>query len=172
MTCPDCGYDNLPGADECSRCAATLSDLDLAGSAIEESIERHPIGAIATRDPITVPEFTTVRAAISQMVKARVGCVLVEEGGEVTGIFTERDVLNRISPDRATLDDPVTQHMTPLPQTLRAEDSIAYALHVMSVSGYRHLPIADSSGSAAGIVSARDLLRFLSIRFAAIREPE
>jgi CBS domain-containing protein len=172
MICPDCGYDNIPGVDECAQCEAPLTDLDAPVSAVEESIERHAIGTIAARDPLTVPAFTTVRSAIGQMVRAKIGCVLVEDQGQVVGIFTERDVLNRIVPDHATLDEPVSQHMTASPQTIDADDSIAYALHMMSVGGFRHLPVADGDGRAAGIVSARDLLRFLAIRFAAIREPK
>jgi CBS domain-containing protein len=171
MTCPACGYDNIPGDDECTKCGAALTGLDVATSGVERSIERHSVSAIATKDPLTVPGFTTVRAAIRQMVAAKVGCVLVEEEGRVVGIFTERDVLNRVTVDRAALDEPVSRHMTATPQMIDADDSIAYALHLMSVGGYRHLPVADAEGRAASIVSARDMLRFLAIRFAAIREP-
>lgn len=170
MNCPDCGYDNIPGLDACEQCGASLTGLQAAPvSDVERSITRHAIGEISTRRPLAVPTFTTVRAAIKQMVEAKIGCLLVEEQGQIVGIFTERDVLNRILPDRATLDDPVSAHMTPSPEVISEEDSIAYALHLMSVGGYRHLPVADASGQAAAIVSARDVLRFLAIRFAAIR---
>lgn len=169
MMCPDCSYDNISGVDACRQCGVSLAGLDDAGE-IEESISRHPIGAIATKDPFGVPAFTTVRAAIACMAKARIGCVLVEEDGSVIGIFTERDILQRIAHDRAALDAPVSQHMTPTPQTIAADDSIAYALHLMSVGGYRHLPVANAQGQAAAIVSSRDILRFLAIRFASIRE--
>jgi CBS domain-containing protein len=91
------------------------------------------------------------------------------DGARLAGIFTERDVLNRVSPDRSALDQPVSQHMTANPMVLRINDSIAYALHAMSVNGYRHLPVVDEDGHAVSIISARDVLRLLAVRFADIR---
>lgn len=170
MNCPDCGHDNISGVDLCEQCGASLTALQAPVSAVERSITRHAIGEIATKHPLSVPAFASVRAVIRQMAEARIGCVLVEEEGSAIGIFTERDILNRILPDRSTLDDPVTAHMTPSPETVSEDDSIAYALHLMSVGGYRHLPVANAAGQAAAIVSARDILRFLAIRFAAIRQ--
>ena len=171
MHCPDCGSDNIPGVDHCEQCGAPLIGLQGPESRVERSISRHTVGAIATRDPITLPSFTSVRACIAEMAAARVGCVLIEEGGQVVGIFTERDVLSRILANPASFDDLVSAHMTPSPQSISVDDSIAYALHLMSVGGYRHLPVADDTGRAVAVVSARDVLRFLAIRFAAIREP-
>ena len=170
MICPDCGHDNIPGVDLCGQCGKPLVGLGTSKSEVEEAVTRHPIGGIATKEPISVPGFTTVRAAIQQMADAQIGCLLVEDDGVLVGVFTERDVLNRILPNRSTLDGPVADYMTSAPETVDQDDSVAYALHLMSMGGYRHLPVADSTGRAAAIVSARDVLRYLAIRFAGIRK--
>jgi CBS domain-containing protein len=59
--------------------------------------------------------------------------------------------------------------MTAEPTTVRMNESIAYALHLMDLGGCRHLPVIDDAGKPVGIISIRDILRFLCIRFGEIR---
>ncbi len=169
MTCPDCNHDNIPGADSCEKCGQPLTRFHLPASEMEQSIITHPVSVIAQKRPVSVASSTAVRDAISQMVRNRIGCVLVVDDDKLTGIFTERDVLNRIGPDRTSLDHPIGEHMTKSPETVKMDDSIAYALHCMSINGLRHMPVVDAEGRAMSIVSARDVLRLLSVRFADIR---
>jgi CBS domain-containing protein len=169
MNCPDCGFDNIPGADVCEKCGQPLSRFELSASEMERSIMSHPISVLAVKSPVSVASGDAVRAAVEAMIKNRIGCVLVVDDGRLVGIFTERDVLNRVSPDPAALDSPIAGFMTPAPETLRTGDSIAYALHTMSVHGLRHLPVVDADGRAVSIVSIRDVLRLLAVRFADIR---
>jgi CBS domain-containing protein len=166
MICPSCHHDNIPGVDACEECGQTLTRMEEPGSEWERAISEQPVRKLAPRTPVMVPAHTSVRVAVDTMVEQCIGCLLVEEDGKVAGIFTERDVLNRVLPDRGTLDQPVSSVMTPAPQTISLQDSIAYAMHEMAVGGYRHLPVADADGAAVGIISARDLVRFLSTRFA------
>lgn len=169
MICPDCGHDNIDGIDACDECGQPLTGLQEPESDLERSITSHPVRALVAKRPVTVLAETTVREAVDEMVRHRIGCLLVEDEGKITGIFTERDVLNRVLTETASLDGPVAQFMTASPETVSLTDSIAYAMHAMSVGGYRHLPVAGKDGEAVGIISARDLLRYLSIRFADLR---
>lgn len=169
MQCPDCGYENIPGADLCEKCQQPLTRLHAPTSEMERAITAHPVSVLAMKSPVSVQSTAIVREAMQEMIRHRIGCVLVMDGAQLAGIFTERDVLNRVSPDRAALDQPVSQHMTANPMVLRINDSIAYALHAMSVNGYRHLPVVDEAGHAVSIISARDVLRLLAVRFADIR---
>jgi CBS domain-containing protein len=54
----------------------------------------------------------------------------------------------------------MSQVMTRDPVVLRFDDSVAVAIHKMAVGGFRHIPLVDG-GRATGIVSARDLFRYL-----------
>jgi CBS domain-containing protein len=54
--------------------------------------------------------------------------------------------------------------MTPDPVSLSEDDTLAYAVNKMSVGGYRHIPIT-RDGKPVGIISVRDLLRYLSKLF-------
>jgi CBS domain-containing protein len=166
MLCPDCQCDNIPGVDECANCGSPLGEFDAPLSELELSLTSEPVSSLPLHPPVTVDAGETTRAAIACMNTRKIGCVLVEQAGAVVGIFTERDVLNRVTINPATLDRPVAEVMTPNPETVHEDETIAYALHAMSVNGYRHLPVADDAGQAISIISARDILRLLSRRFA------
>jgi CBS domain-containing protein len=169
MNCPACAYENIPGVDVCEDCGQPLSGLHEPGSDLERSIIRHPIGVLVSRRPVTVSGDTPVQVAIDAMLQHGIGCVLVEAEGRIAGIFTERDVLMKVALDRAQLQQPVSQLMTPAPVMVTPDDSIAYAMQQMCVGGHRHLPVARAGQSASGVISARDLVRFLAVRFAEIR---
>jgi CBS domain-containing protein len=169
MICPDCGHDNIEGVDGCEQCGQPLVEFDAATCELEESISRHSIAVLSPKPVVCISAETTVREAIGIMAQKNIGCLLVKESASLAGVFTERDVLNRISPDLNALDEPVSSYMTRSPETIRRQDSIAYALHAMDIGGYRHMVVVDRLGAPTGILSVRDILRFLCVRFAEIR---
>jgi CBS domain-containing protein len=169
MICPDCGFDNIDGVDLCDGCGQPLVQFDPTGGELEESISRHSVQVLVPKDPISIDAATSVQEAVDRMVEAKIGCLLVVSDGKLTGIFSERDVLNKISSNPAALELPVSSFMTRSPVTITRRDSIAYALHAMKLGDYRHLPIVDDSGQPTGIISVRDILRFLCVRFAELR---
>ena len=169
MICPDCFHDNIEGVDVCEECGQSLTDFDPA-TEFEQSICRHGVRVLVPKEPQSVSSTTTVREAVKKMVDLRIGCLLIQDGDKPVGVFTERDVLNRVATASDNLDRPVSEFMTTSLETITKDDSIAYALHTMDVGGYRHMPVVDKSGKAVGIVSMRDILRFLCVRFAQLRD--
>ncbi|MEX0718496.1 MAG: CBS domain-containing protein [Planctomycetaceae bacterium] len=172
MICPDCSHDNITGVDLCEACGQPLAEFDPAGSDLEQSISRHTVRVLVPKRPVTVDSSTPVRECIREMADRGFGCLLVEEDGKLAGVFTERDVLDRISGDLDLAEAPVAEFMTRDPVTISRNDSIAYALHQMDLGGYRHMPIVDAEGRPNGIISVRDILRFLCVRFAALRDDD
>ncbi len=111
---------------------------------------------------VGVSPDTSVRAAIREMIGKRVGCVLVLEDGKVVGVFSERDVLCKVSVNDIDIDaTPVAQLMTRRPETVPADCALVYALHKMTIGGYRHIPVLDSDGLPVAVVSMRDIVDFL-----------
>jgi CBS domain-containing protein len=91
---------------------------------------------------------------------------MIVDAGKLAGIFSERDALMKLNTDAARFfDRPISQFMTPDPVTLETNDKIAFALHKMNVGGYRHVPIL-FGGKLAGVISIRDILRYLTDRIA------
>ncbi len=172
MICPDCRFDNIAGADVCESCCASLVLGEEFSNALERGIVAHAVDVLCAKRPVCVPANTPVREAVDLMLKHQTGAVLVETDGELSGIFTERDVLNDVSQDTSQLSDGIEQYMTLSPETITKKDSIAYAMHPMGVGGYRHLPVVDDAGNPTGIISARDIMRFLCVRYANSRDGE
>jgi CBS domain-containing protein len=120
-----------------------------------------PVRLVPPKTPVVVGQEETVFEAILKMQENRIGAVLVETP-EGLGIVTERDIIMKIpGKGRLSKDVQVKEIMTPDPVTLHPEDSIAFAMNYMAVGGYRHLPILDDAGCPVGILSVRDLLRFI-----------
>jgi CBS domain-containing protein len=86
------------------------------------------------------------------------GVAIVMEGGRLTGIITERDLMRAVAdgvdPGRAL----ASERMTPDPRTIGRGDLATRAAEVMIDLGVRHLPVVDH-GAVVGVLSARDLLR-------------
>lgn len=164
MICPNCGYDNLPGSEECSSCLQDLTQLDrpVASNRVERSLMEDPVGPICSRQPICVRSTATVQDAIQAMLGPEVGAVLVvNEEGKLIGIFSERDLLVKVAGHPLPLDRlQVADFMTPDPETVSSSDSLAFALHKMDVGGYRHLPVVRGC-LPEGVVSVRDMLRHI-----------
>lgn len=115
---------------------------------------------------VAVPLGTTIGQAARIMKEHRIGCVLVEDGGKLIGIFTERDILTKLvgtgyDPAKVAVDGVMTRN----PETLTPEDPIAFALQQMSVGGYRHVPLIDSDGRPVGILSVKDIVDYLAENF-------
>lgn len=165
MYCPNCGHDNLPGSEECGNCGMDLTQLDQPApqTHIERSLMEDPVSVLRPKKPITVLPATTVQEAIQCMLKHNIGALLVvDEGGKLLGIFSERDLLTKVAGLHDPYADlPVRQFMTPKPETVTAEHTLAFALHQMDVGGYRHLPVV-RDGLPVGVISVRDMLRHIT----------
>lgn len=122
---------------------------------------------IANQTPITAPASMSVLEASVLMKEKRIGALLVVVGGQLTGIFTERDALFRVlaegkDPDKTLLADVMTRE----PQTISPDKPLGHALHIMNDNGFRHMPVAEN-GVPMGMVSVRDALGIEMLQFEA-----
>jgi CBS domain-containing protein len=106
-----------------------------------------------------VQESATVEAAVRTMVRERVGAVIVLRGQEMTGIFSERDVLDKIVlARRDPAATPVAEVMTPDVVSVDAPGDDAEAASTMAARHIRHLPILDEEKKVVGVVSLRHVM--------------
>ncbi len=162
MICPNCGHSNIEGADTCEECQQSLVELSRprAVTSVDRTLHREKLAALENSDPITVTPDATVGECLKLLVEKSIGVVLVVQGDQLVGIFSERDALMRLNVAANDLyDRPISEFMTPNPETLTVEAKLAYALHKMDLGGYRHIPTVDEEGHFQGIVSVRDVLR-------------
>ena len=164
MICPDCHYDNIDGVDSCERCGQDLRNLDLprADSDFVEHLMHDTLSAVEATEAPAVAPGDPVALAIHIMQRRGVECVVVKDGARVVGILTERDILMKAAGDRVDLNAvAVRQMMTPDPVLLREQDTLAVALHKMSVGGFRHIPLVTNQREPL-VVSIQDLFRHIS----------
>jgi CBS domain-containing protein len=94
------------------------------------------------------------------------GVLVVDAFGGLAGIFTERDVLRRVVGQGLDVrKTPLSAVMTRDPEALTVSHRIAYAVHCMSVAGYRTVPLVDGEGRPIGVVTVSDVLRWLAMLF-------
>ncbi len=101
----------------------------------------------------------TVGEAARIMKERHVGAVLVTDGGKLAGIFTERDVLDKVvaearDPERVK----VGEIMTSNPLSVTPETTVVSAMRTMRERHMRHLPVV-RDGEILGIVSVRDMIQ-------------
>lgn len=130
---------------------------------------QQPITELYVCEPIVLAPDTPARDAIEKMKQRNGGAVLiVDEEGALLGIFTERDVLNKLFLQGSKcLDLPISNLMTARPTTLHMDDSIVFALHHMHVGGYRYIPLFDDDDKLTFIVSVRSVVDYLAQRLEA-----
>jgi CBS domain-containing protein len=161
LICPQCGFENLQGVDECENCGFDLRTVDIPSpsTAFEAELVKIPLASLGHHKPLTIAPGASAADAVRQMQHAGAGCLIVEEGGTIRGILSERDLVTKL--DGASLDGTtVADLMTADPVVLRPDDSIAVAINKMAVGGFRHIPLV-VDGRATGIVSARDVFRHI-----------
>src|SRR5262245_22494749 len=165
MICPACYHDNLPGDEDCRVCGQSLTFLDqpTGGNRVERSLLEDPVKKLKPRPPLTIRPQATVRQAITTLLAHDVGALLVvDDAGKLVGIFSERDLLSKaVGAAKPDTELTVRELMTPRPETVTLEDTLAFALHKMDVGGYRHLPVVQGD-RPVGVISVRDMLRHIT----------
>ena len=113
-------------------------------------------------DVIRIDGGATVFDAVKAMVEANVGALLITDGEQITGIFTERDYLRRIAVEgRRSRDTIVRDVMSSPVLVVTLETTVEEAMALMTDKRIRHAPVVDESG-LVGIVSIGDLVKFTS----------
>jgi CBS domain-containing protein len=113
-------------------------------------------------DVLQIEADASVFEAVKQMVEANVGSLLVIEGGEITGIVTERDYLRRATLEGRTEKETAVREIMSSPLiVVTRETTIDECMALMTDRRIRHLPVLDG-GEVVGIVSIGDLVKFQS----------
>ena len=162
----------IDSTDDLVRDEAYFDEAPTRTRSFDARLLKEPLTLLPSRPPITFAATQSVKEAMHSMRKRHRGCVLITEDGTVrsrlVGIFTERDVLLEvIDSGRNPADVPLADVMTADPESLPIDAKLAWALNMMSVGGFRHLPVTDERGWPAFILSVRDIVEFLVESFPA-----
>lgn len=107
----------------------------------------------------SVSPQTTVFEALEVMMNKNISALLVMEGSELKGIFTERDYARKIVlKGKSSRDTPVSEIMTANLITINPQDSIDHCMNIMTEKHIRHLPVIDNN-TVCGIISIGDAVK-------------
>jgi len=166
MNCPSCGHENIDGTDRCDNCLAPFRDLDVpradSAEGLARSVMEDNLGRLDQEDTVSVVPETPVLDVVRLMKRANSGCALIVDDGKLAGIFTEHDVLRKMTGAEAR--SPATavwELMSPNPEVLHEKDSVAIALNKMSIGRYRHIPVKKNDGSYA-VISIKSVLLYIA----------
>ena len=128
-------------------------------------LRRDKVSALRLRDVCRVSPRDSIEQVVRAMVGCRTGFALVMDGvdgqAKLVGIFTERDFLNRVVAAGLDVSLPVEQVMTSAPKVVRRSGTVHSAVEMMETGGYRHLPVVGDDGLPVGVLSVKDVVRYL-----------
>jgi CBS domain-containing protein len=112
------------------------------------------------RELCHVGENDTVASVVRRMAEIRVGAILVLEGEQLRGVFSERDlmrrvVLERLDPELTPVKDVMSTDIATIDEMASLED----AMEAMHAHNCRHLPVTRGSRVVA-FLSMRDLMHY------------
>jgi CBS domain-containing protein len=150
--------------DFCTRRLAHLLErsqarliAEYANSAAASRSLAQPLAEIAVRAPVQCGPATSLRDAAALMHGAGVGSIaVVDVDDRPLGIFTLRDLLDRVVAQDADIDAPIERFMTASPIALEVGQAAIDAAVAMARHGFHHI-LVTSGGRLHGVVSERDL---------------
>lgn len=102
----------------------------------------------------------TVLHALSVMAEHDVGALLVIDGGQLVGIFSERDYARKITlHGKDSRETQVSEIMSDKVAYVTLENNLEQCMALMTEKHFRHLPVLGHNGSVVGIVSIGDLVK-------------
>ena len=106
------------------------------------------------------PDLSLAEVA-RRMRKEDTDSLAIMDAKRLVGIITETDLVRAIAdgvdPDQARAD----MFMSSDPATVTADEDVSLVAVKMMALGIRHLPVVDDKGNPVGLISARDLVKYL-----------
>jgi CBS domain-containing protein len=113
---------------------------------------------VKDRKVYSVDADRTVVEAARFMMEHNIGALPVLRNGELVGMFSERDIMNRVvAVGRMPGQTRVGEVMTANPRSVSVDETVENCLFLMREFGFRHLPIVDGK-QLKGLISVRDVL--------------
>ncbi len=114
------------------------------------------------REVWTVQASALVREALLLMAEKNIGAVLVMDGEQIMGIYSERDYARHVSQrDDLLLDQPVADFMTHSVYYVHPQQSVEECMALMTTRHIRHLPVLEEENRLVGLISIGDVINQL-----------
>jgi diguanylate cyclase (GGDEF)-like protein/PAS domain S-box-containing protein len=108
---------------------------------------------------------TTVAEAARKMAQAKCSSILIEDKGEVVGIWTERDALALDLSTPQSRNAPISLQMTTPVKTIHIDTSMGEAALRFRRENIRHLLVVDDRGESKGLLSQSDVVNSQRVEY-------
>jgi len=107
----------------------------------------------------TISKDSTVLEALNLLVEKQIGSLMVMDGENIAGIFTERDYVRRVGvkgirPETIRVDEVMTKELIPI----SLNQSVMECMELMTEKRIRHLPVFED-GRLVGLLSIGDVVK-------------
>ncbi len=113
-----------------------------------------------TRDVVTLEASAPIREAAKLMADRKIGSVAVREGGRLSGLVTERDLVITVLARGGESSLPIREAMRPGLPRVDASATEAEVAALMRDHTTRHL-LVEEGGQVVGVVSMRDIIQLM-----------
>ena len=118
---------------------------------------------VKDRRVYSIDADSTVLEAARFMMEHSIGALPVLRNGDIVGIFSERDVMNRVvAAGRMPGTTKVSEVMTANPITVMQGTRVADAVDILRLRKISELPVVDAFGKPAGLLDVTDLIGLVS----------
>ncbi|AYD46413.1 CBS domain-containing protein [Arachidicoccus soli] len=109
----------------------------------------------------SVTASTSVYDALQLMMDKNISALLIMQGSELQGIFTERDYARKIIlKGKASKTTTIDEVMTKNPIVVASSEQVDRCMQIMTDMHIRHLPVSEK-GTVIGMISIGDILKHL-----------
>lgn len=109
----------------------------------------------------SIAPHATVYEALGQLAEKDIGALVVMNGTDLVGIFSERDYVRKvILKGRSSKEMQVHEIMSSPVVTANPRTTVDECMHCMTDNRCRHLPVVDA-GKVVGVVSIGDLVNWI-----------
>jgi len=121
------------------------------------------IKELMVRNVVTVSSNVSVHEAVKLMNEKRIGCLVVVDYGQITGILTERDILTRVvegrkHPEKTEISQIMTKHII----VGNSNMELTEAAKLMFERRVKKLPLVDGR-QLVGLITLTDIARVTSV---------
>ncbi|MEM7143105.1 MAG: CBS domain-containing protein [Actinomycetota bacterium] len=127
---------------------------------IADALAETTVGGLDLSRHVSVTPDTSVAATVAAMRDRALASACVVDDGRIVGMFTQRDILQRVIGRNRSWDGPISGEMTTVLKTVSHDASVADALEEMARWWVRNMIVLDDDGGFVGTLSYYTVVRY------------
>jgi len=132
---------------------------------IEKELKQEKVRHLDLREYTVIESGTPVQTVVDRMRRDRHNCAFIVKDNRLIGIFTERDVLNKVALEADNWTKSIDELMTRAPTTVAPDETAENVLQCMSDGHFRNVPVVNAEGGIQGNVTHYAFIKFLADHF-------